>query len=189
MPALFDEDVDATPAVEGGVDDRLATFRGGDTVGVGDGLSAAVLDLLHGVIGGIAARSIPGDRAAEVVDDDACSALGEQERVLPAQPPACAGDDGDMTVEPQFAHLPRPFRQGVVCNRMETAGVAARAGVDIASSIRRTYRRQPLDAGSIVPEHAVEHRDDARQILGDEVGTDLPGLLSPPGEVLQRRSS
>ena len=76
---IVHEDVDATPGVEGGVDDRLATFRRGDAVGVGDRLAAAVLDLLRGVIGGITARPIPGDRAAEVVHHDAGAALRREE--------------------------------------------------------------------------------------------------------------
>ncbi len=101
---VVDEDVDAAPRVERGVDDRLAAFRRCDAVGVGDRFPAVVLDLLRGVVGGIAARSIAGHRAAEVVDDDACAAFGEKQRVLPAEPPACSCDDGDPVVESQFAH-------------------------------------------------------------------------------------
>ena len=101
---VVDENVDAAPGVDRGVDDRLAAFWRRNAVGVGDGFSAVVPDLLHGVVGGIAARAVAGDRAAEVVDDDARPASGEKQRVLPAEAPACAGDDGDPVVESQFAH-------------------------------------------------------------------------------------
>ena len=50
------------------------------------------------------AGAIPGHRAAEVVDDDARPTFGEKERVLPAEAPARAGDDGNPAVEPQFGH-------------------------------------------------------------------------------------
>ena len=49
MPALFD-DVDLTEVVEGGLDDRLAAFGGGDRVVVG-GRAARLFDLLHGLVG------------------------------------------------------------------------------------------------------------------------------------------
>ena len=101
---VVDEDVDAAPRVDRGVDDGLAAFRRCDAVGVGDGFSPVVPDLLRGVVGRIAARSVAGDRAAEVVDDDACAAGREQERVLPAQPPARSGDHGYLLVESQLVH-------------------------------------------------------------------------------------
>ena len=101
---VVDQDVDAPPGVERGVDDRPPTFRRGDTVGVGDRFAAVVRVKQRGVVGGIAARSVAGHRAAEVVHDDARSALGKQARVLPAQPPACAGDHRNLTVKTQLAH-------------------------------------------------------------------------------------
>ena len=109
-----------------------------NAVGVGDRLPAVVLDLLHGVIGGTAARTITGDRAAEVVDDDACTAFGEQKRVLPAQAPARAGDNGYLIVESQFGHqIGHSCRAWVNC--MGTAR-GSRVGfeVDIASIISAT---------------------------------------------------
>ena len=185
---VVDEDVDATPGVERGVDDRLPTFRRGDTVGVGDGFAAVVLDLLRGVVGGIAARSVAGDRAAEVVHDDARAALGEQERVLPAQPPACAGDDGDLTVEPQLAHHIGQSVQARADIRIATAR-GSRRGLRGGYRVEHQRDVAPPAIGRRIhrPEHAVEHRDDPRQILGDQVGTDEAGLLSAAGEVFERR--
>ena len=78
-------------------------LRRRDAVGVGDGFAAVVL-ISCAVSWRIAARSVAGDRAAEVVDDDARTALGQQQRVLSAQPPACTGDHRDLTVESQLGH-------------------------------------------------------------------------------------
>ena len=100
---IVDQDVDAPPGVEGGVDDRLAAFRGGDTVGVGDRLAAVVLDLLRGVIGGITARPSPVTEPPRSLTTTRAPRR-RAERVLPAQPPACTGDHRNLTVEPQLAH-------------------------------------------------------------------------------------
>ncbi len=101
---VVDENVDATPGFERGVDDRLAALGRRHAVGVGHGFTAALANLCGGVAGGIGARPVSGHRPTEIVDDDAGPAVGEKQRVPPAQSPARAGDHGDLTVEPQFAH-------------------------------------------------------------------------------------
>ena len=135
---VVDENVDAAPGVECGVDDRLAAVGRCDAVRVGDGVAALVPDLLRRVVGRITAGAVPGHRAAEIVDDDARATFGEKERVLPAEAPARTGDDRDPVVEPQFAH--QIGHSSARCVNWIGTARGSRVGfeVDIASIISAT---------------------------------------------------
>src|SRR6185437_326981 len=76
IPGVVDEDVDATVAVQGRVDDRLAALRGGDRFGAGHGRAAGRGDLAHHFLGRPRVGAVPADAATGVVDDDlrACDA-------------------------------------------------------------------------------------------------------------------
>lgn len=99
---IVDHDVHSAPGAKGGVDDRSSAFGAGHAVGVGDGLTAALPDLLRDDVRGLGVGADPGHRSADVVDHDARPACSEQQRVLLAQTGAGAGDHGDLLVESQF---------------------------------------------------------------------------------------
>ena len=73
-------------------------------VGVGDGLAAGRLDLVDDALGRTLVAAGAVDRAAEVVDHDQRAARRQQQRVLPAEAAACAGDDRHLAVEPDLCH-------------------------------------------------------------------------------------
>ena len=84
------------------------------------------------VVGAVAA-----DRAAEVVDDDARAALGEQQRVGPADAASGAGDDGDPSVEAD-ARSPRSSFAGIVTGVPTSPDYRSGRAADAAA---RTERR------------------------------------------------
>src|SRR5690348_10925029 len=63
--------------------------------------SASPADLGCGDIRGFAARAVPGDRPAGVVDHDSRAARCEQQHALLAQASAGSADHRDLVVEPQ----------------------------------------------------------------------------------------
>ena len=71
---------------------------------VGDRLAAGGLDLLDDLLGRRRAAAGAVDRAAEVVHHDERAALGEQQRMLPAEATTGAGDDRHLAVEPEIRH-------------------------------------------------------------------------------------
>lgn len=75
-------------------------------VHVGDGLAALPPDLLGDGVRGLGIGAGSGHRSTGVVDHDACAAGSQQQRVLPAEAAARAGDHGHLIVEPQLSgHL------------------------------------------------------------------------------------
>ncbi|KUI38418.1 hypothetical protein AU195_15810 [Mycobacterium sp. IS-1496] len=70
-------DVDASPVIECGVDDRPRAVTRRDAVGVRDRLPTVVANLPYGGVGRVGGRSLAGDRGAEIVDEHAGTAFGE----------------------------------------------------------------------------------------------------------------
>ena len=87
--------VNGAELIQGGLDDVLGTLGLGDTVVVGDGAAAGLLDLVHDLICHRMPGARPVARATEVVDDDAGALLGQGQRVLATQSAAGTGDDDD----------------------------------------------------------------------------------------------
>ncbi len=85
------------------LDQRLGAVHGRDVVGVGHGGPAGGDDLVDGLGGRPGVRARAAGRGAEVVDDDAGAALGQQACVGPADAAPGAGDDGDPPVEAVLA--------------------------------------------------------------------------------------
>ena len=102
---VVDDDVDGAERVDRALHDRLAALRCGDRIGVGDGFAARVLDLVDDVLGGplVAAGAVDG--AAEIVHHDQRAALGEHQRMLPAEPTTGAGDDRHFSVESEIGGI------------------------------------------------------------------------------------
>ena len=73
-----------------------AAFSAGCSSGGGAGSSS-------GGSSGSGISAVAGHRAAEIVDDDACPALGEQHGVGPADAAPGAGDDRDAAGEVERA--------------------------------------------------------------------------------------
>lgn len=113
---VIEEDVDAPKGLDGGVDDAMAVF---DAVVVGGSLATGGFDLIDDDVRGLESRSVCRigrtsrsahlvgvalalEGAAEVVDDDAGTARGEEEGVGLAEAAASAGDDDDLAVESQL---------------------------------------------------------------------------------------
>ena len=67
--------------------------------GVDGGVAAAGPDELHDLLGGVLVAALALEGGADVVDDDLGALGGQQEGLLTSDPPACAGDDGDLAVE------------------------------------------------------------------------------------------
>src|SRR2546430_16165751 len=85
--------------LDSGVDQLLPALPVGHVVGVGDGLATGGLDLVNDLLGGGAVVSGAVHRAAQIVDDDLCALLGEEQRVLAADAAPGAGDDGNASVQ------------------------------------------------------------------------------------------
>ena len=96
---IVDKDVDAPELLDRGGDERLRSLGRSDVAGVGDGGAAGGGDLGYDRGRGLGVGAVSLHRAAEVVDDDARAAFGEQPRVGAADPASRAGDDGDASVE------------------------------------------------------------------------------------------
>ena len=87
------------PSLERCVDDRLATFRRSDAVGVGDSLASSANDLLRGCAGGIASGAITRHQATKIVHNDKRSErLRRSSAYSPPSPCRCRYD-GDLLIE------------------------------------------------------------------------------------------
>ena len=95
---VVDEDVEAAEGVDGGLHEALGAVPVADVVGVGDGLAAHGLHLVDHLLGRAGVVALAVHRAAEVVDHDLGAVVGEEERVLAADPPPGARDDRDATL-------------------------------------------------------------------------------------------
>jgi hypothetical protein len=84
------EDVQLAEGVQRRLHQPLGARPFGHVVGVGHGLAAEADDLVHHLLGG---------DGVGVVDHDPGAFTGEEQRVLPAQAPACAGDDRHPAVQ------------------------------------------------------------------------------------------
>ena len=104
---VVDEHVQVAEGLHRRVDQALGGVEVGDVVVVGDGLAAGRLDLGHDLLGrrGVGAGAL--GRSAEVVHHDLGALGGEQERVLPPDPPPCSGDDGHPALE--LVHVSSPW--------------------------------------------------------------------------------
>src|SRR5262249_25602370 len=90
--------IEATEAIDGGVDDRLATRGGGHRVVRGDGDATSLLDLGDDLVGDAGVCAVTRHAATEVVDHDCRTAPRQVERKQATETPASASDDH---------HLPR----------------------------------------------------------------------------------
>ncbi|BBZ43809.1 hypothetical protein MPRM_10900 [Mycobacterium parmense] len=99
---VVDHDVDPSPRIQGGIDDRLSPLGTRHAVAVGDRLATVAANLLGGGFGGAAASAGTRHRAADVVDHDPRAARGEQQRVPLAQTASRAGDHRHLAVEAQL---------------------------------------------------------------------------------------
>jgi hypothetical protein len=75
----------------------------GDVVVARDRLTPGGDDFVHDRLGRRRVGSLPGERAAEVVDDHLGAGLGQGERVLAADAAARAGHDRHLPVERRHA--------------------------------------------------------------------------------------
>lgn len=94
-PGVVHQHVEPPEFVDGLIDDALSAVPVRDVVGVGDGPAAGSDDLVDHLVRGPGVRTLPGVVPAEVVDDDGCALLREQQRMLAPDAAAGAGDDGD----------------------------------------------------------------------------------------------
>ncbi len=107
---VVDQDVEASEALDGRIDERLRAGSRGHVAVVGDRNSARGDDLGRDGRRRFGVRAIARHRAAEVVDDDARAPVGEQECIASADPTSRTRDDRDAPLEAVHAH-PSPFRQ------------------------------------------------------------------------------
>ena len=102
---VVDKDVQATEGL-----DRLRYQRLGHAIGnvgaVDGGLAAAGPDLLGDALSRRQIRSLSSTIASEVIDHDCGALSGQQQRMLPTDPPAGSGDDGDLAF--QQPHVTTP---------------------------------------------------------------------------------
>ena len=77
----------------------LGALEVGDAVVVGDGLAAAALDDVDDLVGRRLVGALAGHRAAEVVDDDLGTVIGERDGLAPPDAVTGARDDRDLAVE------------------------------------------------------------------------------------------
>jgi hypothetical protein len=98
------QDVDASPAAHRVGHHGLHRGLVGDRGAVGHRGAAGRLDLSHHRFGG--GEGLALGRAAEVVDHDPRSPRGQCQRMLSAQAPARAGDDGHLAVESDAHRVP-----------------------------------------------------------------------------------
>ena len=104
MPALFTTMSMRPKRVERGLHDRGTALGRGHRVGVEDRLAAGGLDLVDDVLAGPGVAAAAVDRAADVVDDHERAPAGEEQRVLPPEAAARAGDDRHLAVETEIRH-------------------------------------------------------------------------------------
>jgi hypothetical protein len=100
---VVDQDVEPAEGLDGGRDEPLGAVPVADVIGVGDGLAAHGLDLVHDVLGRALVVALPVHRATEVVDDDLGAVVGQQQRVLASDAPSRTRDDGDAALA-QLGH-------------------------------------------------------------------------------------
>jgi hypothetical protein len=96
---VVNQSVNAAPGLHGGVDDLLRAFLGRDTRTAGHRLTPRRDDVVghrlgHRRVGAPAARA-----AAQIVDDDAGTALCELDGLALADPAGSTGDDDDVAVD------------------------------------------------------------------------------------------
>ena len=101
---IVDDDVNLAVGVGGGLDDRFASFRSSDRVGVGNGVTTGCGDLVDNQLrcALVTARTVDG--TAEVVHHDECTSCRHHQCVLPTQATAGAGDDCYFAVESKISH-------------------------------------------------------------------------------------
>ena len=75
---------------------RFGAGEVGDVLSVRDRLAAERLDLAHDVVRRARVGSLPGERRAEVVDEDLGAGTCERERVLAADAASGTRDDCDL---------------------------------------------------------------------------------------------
>ena len=99
MPALLMRMSTPAEALECRRDQSLGALDRRHVVAVRDRRAAGRDDLGDDGRCGRRVRPDARHRAAEIVDDDARAARGQQQRVGPPDPAAGSGDDGDAAVE------------------------------------------------------------------------------------------
>ena len=100
------EDVEAAEAVDRLLDQVLGSVPVGHVVVVGDGLAAVAANDLRHFLGGPLVGALAPDRAAQVVDDDLGTLLGEQQRLAPPDAVPGTGDDRDLPVDQTHSKHP-----------------------------------------------------------------------------------
>ena len=95
---VVDQHVEVAEGLDRGVDQALRAFPGRDVVAVGDRLATHAADLLDHLLGRTEIAAGAVHVAAEVVDHDLAPWLGQAQRVLAADAPAGAGDDGHPAI-------------------------------------------------------------------------------------------
>jgi hypothetical protein len=91
--------VELAEMIGGRLDDAACGDRFGDRLEIGDGCSAALLDLLDDFLGGRGTVTRTVGRAAGIVDHDLGAFGGAEQRNLPADAAARAGDDDGFAVK------------------------------------------------------------------------------------------
>jgi hypothetical protein len=89
--SVVDDNVDATPGVNGCLNDSLAVLHIGL---VANGLSTELLDLLNNIV-----------RVDKIVDDDLCAALGQLKSVDATKTSTSAGDNSNLAREVELLTL------------------------------------------------------------------------------------
>ena len=107
------EHVEVAERVDGLLDEPASAVPVGDVLPVDDRLAAHGADVVDRLLGGRGVGAATLLVAAEVVDDDLGALAREEERVLPTEPPAGAGDDGDPTVQCTHHDPPRSGRRKI----------------------------------------------------------------------------
>ena len=96
---IVDQDVQLAEGLDGLVDERLGSVPRAHVGGVHGGLAPAGLDQLDHLLGRVLVPTLTLDRSPDVVDDDVGPLRGQEQRLLTSDPPACAGDDGNLALE------------------------------------------------------------------------------------------
>ena len=144
MPALFTRmssrpNASTACATSRRAPSKSATFSPSATASEPSASISATTVVRRRRVGALAA-----ERAAEVVDDDACARAGERERVLASDSASGAGDDRDLAVEQAHQSLsirvavPRPPPQHIVTSPSGRRSAPARAAASSRGGRRWT---------------------------------------------------
>ena len=97
-PGVVDDHVESAVGVDGEAHGSLGALPRGDVLVGGDGLTAAIADDGHGVVGGALVRALALRAPARIAHHD-LGALGRQlHRLAPSDAAARPGDDGDLAL-------------------------------------------------------------------------------------------